>query len=361
MITRSNYEHFFLDYHEGRLEENLRAELFAFLEQHPDLKEEFESFALILLEQDAGSVFPDKDSLKKNRIHSGNYQTWLVAYHEGDLDPAQQSELEAYLQQHPAAQAELEEFSNLKIATEPSLGYRNKEQLKRGGKVLAFRTPVYRVAAIAAILILVFVSYRLVFTGVQDTLPQTAQVQPKDNGVSSAKMLNPDAAELNKSLVSTPASKEEKAISLPSSAKGNEAKQQKHSEHFRKKLSDPVMVMPEPLATNQFPSRDANPASVSDPKNRIESLSANQVSTKEINLTADPVFSLEELAELDRIGQTRAKPENGILDLAASGAEKLAAAAGADLDISSEKADGIQKNVYALRVGKFSLRHTGYK
>ena len=44
MLSRSNYEIYFLDYYEGNLTESQRRELMSFLEQNPDLKEEFDSF-----------------------------------------------------------------------------------------------------------------------------------------------------------------------------------------------------------------------------------------------------------------------------------------------------------------------------
>ena len=43
-INKNNYEAFFLDYHEGNLSPQQVADLLLFIEQHPELEEEFESF-----------------------------------------------------------------------------------------------------------------------------------------------------------------------------------------------------------------------------------------------------------------------------------------------------------------------------
>ena len=81
MLTRSNYEIYFLDYHEGNLTESQRRELVLFLEQHPDLKEEFDSFVNVVLEPDTLTSFANKESLKKKEnIHSGNYRTWFQIF-----------------------------------------------------------------------------------------------------------------------------------------------------------------------------------------------------------------------------------------------------------------------------------------
>ena len=66
-INRNNYEIFFLDYHEGNLSAQQQAKLFIFLEQHPDLKNEFESFDLVKLPS-INIFFEEKNSLKRELI-----------------------------------------------------------------------------------------------------------------------------------------------------------------------------------------------------------------------------------------------------------------------------------------------------
>ena len=49
-INKHNYEAYFLDYHEGNLTPQEVADLLLFVEQHPELKDEFESFENVTLE-----------------------------------------------------------------------------------------------------------------------------------------------------------------------------------------------------------------------------------------------------------------------------------------------------------------------
>ena len=102
MLTRSNYEIYFLDYYEGNLTESQRRELMSFLEQNPDLKEEFDSFVNVSVEPDHLTVFSNKESLKKKEgVNLSNYKTWLVAYTEGDLNDNQKKDVDRFLAAHP--------------------------------------------------------------------------------------------------------------------------------------------------------------------------------------------------------------------------------------------------------------------
>ncbi len=71
-INKNNYEAFFLDYYDGNLPAEQVAVLLLFVEQHPELKEEFESFENITLEDLPSIGFDNKSSLKKeinSRFH----------------------------------------------------------------------------------------------------------------------------------------------------------------------------------------------------------------------------------------------------------------------------------------------------
>ena len=99
-INRNNYEIFFLDYHEGNLAEDKKQELFLFLNENPDLKNEFESFEMLELPP-AVVFYDDKKSLKKELITEENYQQYLIAKLEGDITKEEQNELNKFLFQHP--------------------------------------------------------------------------------------------------------------------------------------------------------------------------------------------------------------------------------------------------------------------
>ena len=85
-INRNNYEIFFLDYHEGNLDAAKLEELLIFVENNPDLKEEFENFEEISIPIDESIKFDLKKSLKKTsfintkNINEENYEKFFIAF-----------------------------------------------------------------------------------------------------------------------------------------------------------------------------------------------------------------------------------------------------------------------------------------
>ncbi len=66
-INHENYESWLLDYIEGNLSPGQIMAVHRFLDQHPDLKAELESWKEAVLVPDPGVVFPDKDKLYRRR------------------------------------------------------------------------------------------------------------------------------------------------------------------------------------------------------------------------------------------------------------------------------------------------------
>lgn len=82
MVTLDNYEEYMLLEADGELDEAGRAALYAFLEQHPELKKEMDAYMSTRLVPDTNMVFEHKESLLKDepgkKIFSlGNW--WIYA------------------------------------------------------------------------------------------------------------------------------------------------------------------------------------------------------------------------------------------------------------------------------------------
>src|SRR5919198_736064 len=107
-VNRTNYEAYFLDYHEGNLDEQSKKEVLAFLKLNPGLQAEFESFEPVALAASSSIKFPGRESLKKVPIHERNYKTWLVAYCENDLDETGRREVEYVLDKNASYRNELQ-------------------------------------------------------------------------------------------------------------------------------------------------------------------------------------------------------------------------------------------------------------
>ncbi len=130
IINKNNYEAFFLDYHEGNLSPQQVADLLLFVEQHPELKEEFESFENVTLDDLSNVAFEGKSSLKKE-ITLENKEEYFIRYVENTLTPAESTLLKSFIKQHPQFLPELELFKKTKVFADASVVFENKESLKR--------------------------------------------------------------------------------------------------------------------------------------------------------------------------------------------------------------------------------------
>ncbi|MCU0432061.1 MAG: hypothetical protein MUC87_01250 [Bacteroidia bacterium] len=137
-INRHNCEAWFLDYYEGQLSVDQVAELFAFLEEHPDLKEIFESYegpAFDAAETDL-PVFDHKDLLRRRielpeNINEVNYEEFFAAAVDNMLDMLGQARLERFLATHPEKRSELELFRKTILAPDYSEKFDAKDSLKK--------------------------------------------------------------------------------------------------------------------------------------------------------------------------------------------------------------------------------------
>ncbi len=148
-IDLHNYEAFFLDYKEGNLSAAQEKELFVFLEIHPELKAELDSFEEFVLEPEM--LFENKSSLKKEDFSDEA----LIAYTEGVADAKSKRQIEEIASQNTDLKKELALYSNAVLVADAEIKFPNKSKLKRGGVIIYLQSnPVYfRMAA--AILLLV--------------------------------------------------------------------------------------------------------------------------------------------------------------------------------------------------------------
>jgi hypothetical protein len=140
IINKNNYEAYFLDYHEGNLTPQEVADLLLFVEQHPELKEEFESFENVKLEDYSIPVFENKAFLKKE-ITSKNIDDYIIKEVEGVIAPAEKALLYNYIKQHPHLSDDLELFRKTKLSADSSLVFENKARLKEIPFVFASKEP----------------------------------------------------------------------------------------------------------------------------------------------------------------------------------------------------------------------------
>jgi hypothetical protein len=116
-INRNNYGAFFLDYWESNLDDQGREALALFLEENPDLQDEFFDFksaAGTLLASKDQLVFPGKQRLKKiivqsvDEIDQDNFEQYIIAFLENDLTEDQLNVFDRFRLANPEINNEIE-------------------------------------------------------------------------------------------------------------------------------------------------------------------------------------------------------------------------------------------------------------
>lgn len=154
MITRENYEAYFLDHSEGNLSPEEQAELFSFLKQNPDLENELQQFSNAPIPAER-LVFEHKAKLKKLDIQATilinehNYNEFFIAWYEGDLDVSGKEEVELFLKKNPSLIRDFKLFAKARLQPE-KIVFRKKQDLKRNKIVPLYRSISWVALAAAA-------------------------------------------------------------------------------------------------------------------------------------------------------------------------------------------------------------------
>lgn len=171
-INKNNYEAFFLDYHEKNLSPEQVAELLLFLEQHPQLQNEFDAFAAISVCSDAAIVFEEKEKLKRGIITSENFNEFAVANLEGDLTSQQKNQYKKFIAANPSFKKEEELFAKTKLFADLSIKFPDKQILKKG-KARIISLNMFYIAAAACVLLMLGIFFSEEQTN--NYAPQTAE------------------------------------------------------------------------------------------------------------------------------------------------------------------------------------------
>ncbi|MBE0663443.1 MAG: hypothetical protein IH597_13365 [Bacteroidales bacterium] len=161
-INKNNYEVFFLDHIEGKLNAAQTAELMLFLDAHPQLKEEIEGLEIVPLEPDMHLSFNAKEMLRKpvlaavGKINEQNYEEYFVADIEGDLTKLENKDVADFLVANPMLQKEYDLFLQCRLQPEPTVVFRNKEALKKSLVIPLLTRQWYYGIAVAASLAILF-------------------------------------------------------------------------------------------------------------------------------------------------------------------------------------------------------------
>jgi hypothetical protein len=160
VITRNNYEEYFVMYVDNELPLAGRLAVEDFVRLNPDLEEELVMLQQSVLRPDERIVYDQKESLLKNineqeSINENNCEEYFVLYGDDELTNEQKDKVEQFVYKHPQYQEGFELIQQVKLVPDKSLTFPHKNWLYRteedDNRVIAF--PWWRIAAAAIVLI----------------------------------------------------------------------------------------------------------------------------------------------------------------------------------------------------------------
>ena len=134
MITRDNYEEFFLLYTDNELSASERHEVERFVADHPDLREEWEALLQCKLSPDTHLAFPDRESLLKPELEGSAYTGALLSYIDGELSKEDTLKIETVVHEQPLVANELAILRQLVFHPDPAIVFPEKDRLYRTEK-----------------------------------------------------------------------------------------------------------------------------------------------------------------------------------------------------------------------------------
>jgi hypothetical protein len=161
IITRDNYEEYFVMYIDDELNGAARKAVEEFVQQNPDLEEELVMLQQSVLRPDEKIVFEQKETLLRNTtaqglINSDNCEEYFVLYGDDELTNEEKDQVEQFVYKHPQYQEDFELIQQVKLVPDNAVTFPDKAYLFRteedDNKLVAF--PWWHISA-AAIALLV--------------------------------------------------------------------------------------------------------------------------------------------------------------------------------------------------------------
>ncbi len=146
MITRDNYEEYFVLYIDNELPVSMRAAVESFVNDNPDLREEWEALLQCRILPDQDHTFHDKNVLLQ-------YEDSLMAYVDGELDEQGRKAVDQLTRQNPSAAVGLQQLLMTVSHPDPAIVFPDKESLyKKEKNPRVILMPFLRVGVAAAVL-----------------------------------------------------------------------------------------------------------------------------------------------------------------------------------------------------------------
>lgn len=204
VITRDNYEAYFVMYIDDELNAPERKAVEQFIEQNPDLEEEMVMLQQSVLKADDHIVFEQKELLFKGTEHSPineqNCEEYFVLYGDDELTNAEKEKVEQFVYHHPQYQADFELIQQIKLVPDNALSFPDKTYLYRtvedDNRVIAFPWWRFSSAAIAILVIGTLGWYMVNNTGNQHDVVKETPATKSTDGNTQLPVVVPNNTEL---------------------------------------------------------------------------------------------------------------------------------------------------------------------
>ncbi len=239
-INRNNYESFFVDYLEGKLDEKLVDDFIEFLQQNPDLKEELSLFENISIGREE-ITFNKKEFLLKEKYDVEHaFNEAAIAVLEEEISTSDKAEFEKYLSNHPEKQKEVDLFRLTKLQADETVVFSKKNKLykKESGRIILLWS--MRVAAVFIVALSVYIY-----------IDKTSETFKPENQIAVLEKVpekKPNTEEIKEVPVKTekkeiePAIKEEKQILKKEKTKSEPVKSLRENSKGRLENEDLAMI-----------------------------------------------------------------------------------------------------------------------
>ncbi|MBT3385037.1 MAG: hypothetical protein HN778_01525 [Prolixibacteraceae bacterium] len=213
-INKNNYEAYFIDYLEGKLDEKLVDDFIEFLQQNPELKEELSLFESISIEPE-NVLFNKKETLHKQKLDSeAEFNKAAIANLEGDISQTEKTEFESYINEHPEKKRDVSLYAKTKLHPDEAILFNKKKKLYHYsvGKTIFLWS-----GRVAAVLVLAFAFFTFFDKPVTQIIPDNKIALLEDK--TNKKEVNSAAKKLPSEIKKSDTKKLQKNNSKPKSEK----------------------------------------------------------------------------------------------------------------------------------------------
>ena len=158
-ISRQNYEQYFVDYLDGKLNDEQAGDLMSFLEFNPDIKEEFADIEKMCLAPDE-TKFSGKANLLKSESDLSeaailkDFDMYCISSMENDIAGGDEEILQGIIRDDPDRENTYMLYRSTRLLPDESVLYPGKVKLKKRFINISYRIMLPAAAAVAALLII---------------------------------------------------------------------------------------------------------------------------------------------------------------------------------------------------------------